>query len=92
MCIRDSPGLERKLHGLHDFLGVHLAQGAAHHREILAERRHRAAVHEAGADDHAVRGQLFVGQAEMLAGVLGVSGYFLKGVFLDCLLYTSRCV
>ncbi len=56
---------------------------AAHHREILAERRDRATIHKAGADDHAVRGQFLVGQAEMLAGVLGVGADFLKGVRLE---------
>jgi hypothetical protein len=75
--------LQGQLHGLHDLLGVHLAQRAAHHGEILAERGDRAAIHKAGTDDHAVRREFLVGQAKVLGGVLGVRGDFLEGVRLE---------
>jgi len=65
------------------FFGVHLAKRAAHHGEVLAERRDWPAIDEAGADDHAIRRQFLVGQAEMLGGVLGVRGDFLEGVRLE---------
>lgn len=61
---------------------MHLTQGAAHHREILAERGDRTPIHKARADDHAVRGQFLIGQTEVLGGVLGVGADFLKGVGL----------
>jgi len=81
-CNDGSADFQRKLHRLDDLPSVHLAKRTTHDREVLAERRHRPTVHEAGADDDAVRGQFFVGQAEMLASVLGMGGDFLEGIRL----------
>ena len=47
----------RLLHHRHDLLGVHLAQRAAEHGEILGEGRNHASPDIAGADDHAVGGK-----------------------------------
>ena len=48
----------RLLHQRHDFLRVHLAERAAEHGEILGEGRNHASIDIAGADNHAVGGQV----------------------------------
>ena len=55
------PGTHREVHDLADLLAVHLTQGTAEDRHVLAEHAHRAAVDGAGAGDDAV--------AERTAGV-----------------------
>ena len=67
----------------YDLARVHLAERAAHHQEVLAERRHLAAVDVAGADDDAVLRDVAVGHAEGGAAVADVRAVFLERLFLQ---------
>jgi hypothetical protein len=75
--------LQREVHRLTHFAGMHLAERPGDDREVLAERRHLAAVDVTSADDHAVRRQILVRHAERRAGMADEGAEFLEGVGLE---------
>ena len=62
--------LQGEVHELVDLLGEHLAEGAAEHREVLAEDEHLATVDGAPAGDDAV-GVGPLGQSALVGSVAG---------------------
>ena len=65
-----SPDEDRLVHHLANLLGVGHGQGAAEHREVLAEDVGPPAVDEPVAGDHRVPGDLLLLHPEVGAGVL----------------------
>ncbi|VTR68662.1 conserved hypothetical protein [Desulfosarcina cetonica] len=63
-------GLEGHVHDLADFLGLHLAEAACPGGKVLGVGKHRAAVDQAVAGDHTVRGNVHRRHAEIDATVL----------------------
>ena len=64
-------GLQRLLHDLGDFDGVHFAGRTAGHREILARQVHQAAADGRRAGHHSVGRKALAGHAEQRGAMLG---------------------
>ena len=75
--------LQRIFHQVADLLGVNPAQGAAADGEVLAERGHQPAVHNARCRSPRRRPAGFLFQAEIVAVVVGVHAPFLESAGLE---------
>jgi hypothetical protein len=75
--------LHRLIHDFADLFGVGLRQGAAEHREILAEDEHHAPVDRAVTGDDAVAEHLFALHAEVGAAVLDELVPFLEAALVQ---------
>ena len=75
--------LHRLVHHLADLPGVGGGEGAAEDGEVLAEREHPPAVHEAVADHHPVAGDPLPGHPEVVGIVLDEHVPLLEGPFVE---------
>ena len=75
--------LHRLVHHLADLLGMGFGEGAAKHREVLAEHEHQPAVDHAVADHHAIARDLLILHAEVDAAVLDEHVPFLERAFVE---------